>query len=380
MRHWRTASTAIVLAALAVCAAPAAHARQDVVKLNAFQMLQLYDRDRATAVANFGTNLHIDSVWDEIKANGQKWIKAGGPADAPRRRMLLATFLLEVIDRLAPRDLKFAAKPVERPGKGGGSFPPDPTVRRLLEWICDDIRSQHETQPLERVWHLALIAEYEHIVGKGILSDSYLDALAEHMVHAEKRLPAEPRWVLIRAWLAAHEKPPLPLVGPCGVALKSDHVWETCDAMFMDHSEEKYAKAMATPGVEAEARIEFAELHLKREHWDTVIQLTNEADGLTDDPELRYMSALLRGFAYNAKDDPRRAAASFQLALNAVPRAQTAAINLATALLLDGSPETVPTIVDSALSADVVDPWLFHRGGEYRHFPEYMATLRNGLK
>ena len=392
----------VLVIAVAVLAPPA-HARApQAMEMNALDMLNLYEGDRALAVASFGDHLHLDSIWDEIKKKniGEHWIAANGKADENRRRLLLATFVIEVINLEDPDEWSCnpaprrgpappAAPPFRLGAPSGGAQPPPSavgpcdTVKRMIEWVCSDLRDQRLPPPLERTWHMAVEALLEHLfetANDRKTKDFYRAFLAEHTLHAESRFPNEGRWLLIRAWLADHEPPPLGLVGPCGYALMSDHIWETCDAMFFDHTEDKYEKAMAAADVAAEARVEFARLHLKREHWDTVLMLLNEADRLTKDPELRYLAFLMEGFAYDAKHDPRHATGAFQLALNAVPRAQTAAINLASDLLLDGARDSASRLLDAALTNPADDPWLLHNAGEYRNWPKYIGTLRKDLK
>jgi hypothetical protein len=292
--------SALLLTA-AILAPPARAQAPQAVQMNALDMLNLYESNRALAVASFGDHLGLESIWDEVKGKGEKWINANGKAEADRRRLVLATFIL---------------------------------------------------------------------------------------LQAEQRFPDEPRWLLIRAWCANHHPMPPPLgPHPCWDHLvTSDHIWETCDARFWANTDKEYEKAMAVPAIAAEARVEFSLLHLKREHYDVVLTLLNEADRLTQDRELRYLSALIQGFAYEATHDPRRAAAMFQLALNAMPRAQTAGVNLGANLILDqagpggSARDSAAAFLTGALTAGVPDPWLTHREGEYRHWPQYIAELRKALK
>jgi hypothetical protein len=344
---------ALVLIVLGVAGSAHETLARQGVQLSAMDMLDLYEHDRRLAVASFGDHLHLDSVWDELKAGSHKWINAKGAKDADRRRLVLATFVLEVVNLRASDDT----------GPAG----------RLIDWVCDELRTRRDPLPAERTWHMALIALLEHW-GAG----SFLET---HLLHAEQRFPDEPRWLLIRAWCENHHGlPPPPPPHPCWDRVHSDHIWETCDAAFFAHTEDKYEQAMAVPAIAAEARVEFAFLHLKRAHYDVVLQLLNGAGSQTNDKELRYISELLQAWAYTGKGDTKRATAAFQLAANAIPHAQTAAIGLASNLLILGSRDAGARLLDAALTSDVADPWLSHRGGEYRRWPQLIAQLREALK
>ncbi len=357
LRRW----IAVVLIGAAVVATPAARSRQ-ALALNTMEMLDLYERHRDLAVAGFGDHIHLDSVWNELMRDGKTWIDADGKDHADRRRLVLVTFIVDVLDRLAPED-----------GRENATMRP-----RLIDWACDQLAAHHPL-PAERDWRLAIIATLEH-------RRSFL-LVAQQLERASQRFPDEPRFLLVRAWLATERpsapssaSPGPPNPNPCLDALTDDHIWHTCDAPFFHDSKERFERAMQVPSIAAEARVQLAELHIKREHPDVAIELLRGADGMTDDPQIKYLCALLEGWAYMQKNDPARATTAFRRALAAIPNGQSAAVGLAANLLLDGNRDEPANLITRVLTNSVTDPWRTHWWPEYRRWPELMARLRGELQ
>ena len=319
------------------------------------EMLEMYDRDRERAVAAFGRGLHIDSVYDDLTREGKRWIAADGKAHEERRKLVVATFVLEVVERLAP-------------GESGG------TINRLIVWARQFLIDQKVPSRLEITWHLALIGLLEyHPVGG--------DALGVEMEYVRDRYPADPAFNLPWGFLAVQNDLPRGIANLDLVDMKSrDHPWDTWNADYLTRAETYYQKALADPATSAEARVRIAEFRLRRGSPDGALDVLKPADGESHDPAIRYLSALLQGWAFEAKTDDENATRSFRKALAFIPNAYAAAVGLAAELTVAGSRDEAGDVMQEALLHPVADPWLSHLYPDYRRYPDLMAKLRTELK
>ena len=120
----------------------------------------------------------------QIRRVGARW---AGPRDAPdaaRRRLAVATYIVEFID------LNFEAS--WKRGFGGD----------LIEWACELLR-EAPPRAAERAWHLSAIALFERAhafeLRVPVPSQRYGLQSLPHVTHAEQRFPGDGQWTLARA-------------------------------------------------------------------------------------------------------------------------------------------------------------------------------------
>jgi|SRR5579862_4518436 len=324
------------------------HAQQQL-ELSTMEMVDLYERRRETALRALGDRLHVDSIFDDLTRQGAAWIDARGKSEAPRRALVMATFVLEVVDHAFP----------------------SATTAKLITWVRQQVLDRQKPSEIERLWHLALIAQLE------VNQDA--DQMARELEYVRDRFPTEPEFELARGWLEYSQYQPgesMLWQSKMGV----DHLWNSWEIPFLEHAEALYSKALADPAAGAEARVRIAELRLKRNHPDEALEILQDADRLSHDTDVRYLSALEEGWAYGLKNDRAHAITAFRRALAFLPAAPIASIALSGQLLIDGQRDEAMTVIDESLNSDVTDPWLYHRVPEYRHWPEWIAKLREVLQ
>lgn len=381
-------------------AAPRVRARQ-ALELNAVEMLDLYERRRELALTGFGTNLHVDSVYDELTREGKKWVAAKGPAEIDRRRLVLATFVLEIVERLAPdREQTMAESEIRALARGtaaprGGGSATAPTNRssaaaadtewgvamRLVNWVRQQLVDQRTAPPLEIVWHQAFIGLIQYYAMKegGAPNTMVIGDLKIELEYLRDRYPKEPQFLLAWAWGDYWDyRPDASMLW--SEKMDVDHLWDTWDIPFLHSAEGYYAAALANASTAAEAKVRIAEMRLKRNDPDGALAILHDVDATSGDREIRYLSSLEQGWAYDMKGDVAKSIESFRRALAFLPDAQTASIALAGALMIGGQPDEASDLVDRALTEHVLDPWIFHRYPAFEHYPDLMNKLREELK
>jgi tetratricopeptide (TPR) repeat protein len=387
----KTAVTIVLLFAVSqLGAAPRARARQRL-ELNAMEMLDLYERRRDLALTGLQDKLQIVSIYGELTGGAKKWISEKGPAEAPRRRLVLATFVLEVVQHMAPtremspaestvRALAWAGAPPKAAPNSTGAPPRtslDPLTNwgvalRLLQFVRQELVNQKEPLPLETVWHQALIGLLEYY--------GHTDGLYEELNYMRERYPHDTAFLLPHAWAEYYSyRPPPPSMLWADKVVK-DHIWDTWDTGLFHFGEDYYADALANPPTAAEARVRIGEMRVKRNDADGALEILHEVDMMSHDKEVRYLSSLEQAWAYLLKDDKPHAMDSYRRALAFVPDAQAASVGLAGLLVIDGQPDEANDVMTRALTGDVLDPWMFHRYPAYMHFDELLERLRTELK
>jgi tetratricopeptide (TPR) repeat protein len=104
--------------------------------------------------------------------------------------------------------------------------------------------------------------------------------------------------------------------------------------------------------------------------------------GLPAEPAVRYWLHLFRGQAYERDDRPADAMASYRLALEAVPQAQSAVFALAALLIEQHQPDEAAALVSSALAITTppLDPWVYYQYPHFRLWPGVMTELRRVVR
>ena len=134
--------------------------------------LERYVSDPVAAVRDVSTT-SLSDIASELRRDGTTWMLAKGAGQANQRRLIAATFAIDVagaqIDA-APND-----------------------VALLVDWACEQVRKRLPSDA-ERQWQIAALALLEGV--------GNLQAVEAHLQHAVARFPAEPQWQHTRAWMA----------------------------------------------------------------------------------------------------------------------------------------------------------------------------------
>jgi tetratricopeptide (TPR) repeat protein len=393
--------------ALVVSAVSALNAQTRSVTLA--EALDLYERGDRNVLPAL-RRIDSSALLLNLRKAAPAWIKARGPSESPRRRLVMASFALE-----ASADATF---PIA-----------------LIEYACDQLRPPNGPKvplPAERRWHEAALAVIE---AKGSF-----EQVQDHLWHLNTRFKNEPYALLADAWrrqaewealpelvaqipsagdlptivppgqraqeriIARGESPfePMPyrrnatLRAPTAfdrafnrVALPpaprsdvSNSVWTTPDQK-RDVGRgviRAYEKAAANPASGAEARLRLGYLQLvSGKPVDALAQLS-QVPALTHENAVLYLCDLFVGWASERLDRMSDAEAAFRRALDRAPSGRSAAIWLAGRLQAQGKLAEAQDVVDATLAASgAADPWPAFAQGAFRRWPVLIEALRTAL-
>ena len=291
--------------------------------------------------------LSREALWSgagDFRREAVAWIADGGAADAPRRRLLVATYVLDLLkdveDGLLWQDGQAAAS--------------------LVEWACARLR---ESAPLsaERAWHVAALAELER--------SSTVTILERQLDHAEARVPGGERWPLVRAlideWRSEdRRRDDGTLAAPGGLAARA-----------LQHFEQAASKT----AVRQEALLRWAAYESDLGKSDAALTRLDQI-GDANDPFIRYWLGLVRGRVLRRLNRPEDAITAYRSAVAEFPSAQSGAFGLAAALVsvrhLTEASTVVSRAVVTSTDSSVPDPWKTYRSPDVRLWPRALDELR----
>jgi len=289
-----------------------------------------------------------------LKHGAPEWIAATGPRDEPRRRLLVATYVLHLL----------ASQEDPLLWQGGGSpfhYQRSLPAIELLEWACRFLRDEPQAVT-ERWWHLGAIALLER--------HGAAQALILHLDHAHGRFPGEDRWVLgraiaeeLRTWPEARDARPLILAPEVTAAVVG-----------------RYEEAAARDSIRAEAWIRLGYFELRRHRPDAALLRFRQA-GTPVEPALRYWQSLFAGQALERAQRAPEAIDAYRAALDAAPDAQSAALALAGALVAARRDSEAWTLVQRVLAVQPAshDPWADYVQPDWRFWDRVKTELRKAV-
>jgi tetratricopeptide (TPR) repeat protein len=277
----------------------------------------------------------------DLRNQAPTWVAERGPAEAARRRLAVATYVLGVLgnveDSFLWQDTQAAAT--------------------LLEWACALLREAPPV-PVELGWHAAGLSLLERAAPP--------DLILRHLAHAEARFPGQGRWALLRA------------------AVEEQRTWAASaggDALVVTpklHASvaARYQEATTHESVREEAEVRWGFFELAQGLTDAALTHFDRA-GTPADQIVRYWLLLFKGRALEQVNRVDDAVAAFRLAMGVAPFAQSAALALAGALVSHHRPAEAAEIVSRSLSvADRgLDPWVYYATPDGRFWPGIMADL-----
>jgi hypothetical protein len=332
----------------------------------------------------FPTTAMLQTALDR-EAN--EWILAEGPELAPRRRVVVASFVIDLVrdqyDQLHRRDGLGPFQDLPRDLREGAWS----QLKPLVEWACGLLRRQPQPAPGEREWFRAATELFKDFrdpdvwtpIGVVITDHSEYGRPSGHLAHAMARFPGEPRMALDLAERFAtaegeflYTATEIPRQQAQRLALRawagSTFLGDAQEHRVADllEAERELRPLEADMALRAQVHLHlgclamcFAEHAIARRYFDDI-------EPWTKNPCVVYLAHFLRGHVDELDGRAQDAQAAYRLALGVVPHAQSSSTPLAALLWLDGRVNEAADLVSAGLSAAATtdDPWLaFDFGG-----------------
>ena len=249
----------------------------------------------------------------------------------------------------------------------------------LFEDACKALRQLPPQGRFEAAWHAAAFS---------VLSARYASVISvdDHLKHIRGRFE-EGRMALIRAmpgeraaWREATQIQPT-LAGPDptegGLPSRS-----RLGHAHMRDVVKLFEAARRFESVRAEATLRQAALLATWQKHDEALPLLATVEGMSDDPWLRYMTALLSGRSLEATGRSKDAQAAYQFAVSLQANGKAARLALASMVFAAGMREEADRLVGEALSerAGPPDPWKEFLGGDFRFLEVRRTAMRGQLR
>lgn len=250
----------------------------------------------------------------------------------------------------------------------------------LFEDACKAVRQLPLQGEFEAAWHAVALS---------VLSARYAGVISvdDHLKHIRGRFD-EGRIALIRtmrgernAWYEATQviQPtfdgPDPTGGMVPLLGRRGHA-EMRDVVKL------FEAARQFESVRAEATLRQAAMLSTWGAHGEALPLLAAMGGLSDDPWLRYMAALITGRSLEANGRGKDAQAAYQSAVNLQTNGKAARLALASMVFATGGREEADRLVSEALSerAGPVDPWKEFLGGDFRFLEVRRIAMRKQLR
>ena len=344
--------------ALLLSSGLAIDARAQAIDASPMDLLQFYEMGQHDPVAQALERAATGDFVDLLKAlqrEGTAWIAADGPKWMTSRRQVVATFALEA-----------ARAGLETQWENSKAF---------IEWACTLLRRQPTASAFERAWHLAALAVLE--------GSRDLNAIRLHLAHIEKRVPDEARLRLARAFVLETEywndaqAGPVTFATPLGPPARTDRE--------RDEGADEIVRAL-TPlaGVAAtanEAIMRLGFFLLRAGQPDAALRRFRLL-ATPDDPGQAHLVHLFSAWAHQRLGRKDDAIGAYRAALDSIPAAQTASLQLAVLLHTEGRAAEAKTVMDAMLARQipVFDPWRNFGYGDLRRWPLLISDLRRMLQ
>jgi tetratricopeptide (TPR) repeat protein len=293
----------------------------------------------------------LQTLLRTLKTAAPGWIAADGAQQQRRRRLVVATYVLQILNTEEDPYLWL----------GGGTYgryhQPLPAAA-LLEWAADFLK--HDAPLLaERWWHLGAIALLER--------SKAVEELVLECDRARGRFPDEDRWVLARA--LARELPSWPQV-------RDGRMFSASGGSRLFG----YEDAVARVSVKGEAELRIGYFELRSGRPNAALKDFEQVGNPTD-PALRYWLGLFQGQALEQVSRETDAVAAYRRAFDAAPFAQSAALALAAALAADHRAPEAAALTERTLTIRPVpfDPWAIYTLPDIRFWPRATAELRSAV-
>jgi hypothetical protein len=360
-----------------------------------------YDR----APGSIKTLSQGDFVVQSLLTNGPVWIQGGSdPAQVSRRRLVAASFALEVANGLSREDAftvdslrKFLEVRTRLIAWGGLALTTSRVVDQKLSAVP---KADLPVMPAERLWFRSAAAMLE-AGWVGLLDIRSLDLEAMSVRKwptypilslAFIRFPDDPHLLLARAateeqsgFVPSHvlyDANQLPQAAFLESVLAQI---DPSASRVLEQALKHYRDLQGSEVVGAEANLRLGYVELVRGHRSAARDAFGQSNRLPADTFTRYLSRLLTGLAWQQDSRGSEAEAAYRSALEVLPRVHSGSALLAAALFFDGHRAEATTVLDAGFlerpGAD--DPWrtfLLRRAGDGRTWPAVLLELRAALR
>lgn len=318
-----------------------------------------------------GPNVH--DLRGQLEDRGESWTTARGPAAAPARRLAAASLALELSSYLLwPEDV-------------------DP----LVEWGCQLVRKDASGRVADRLWFRASVAILSRTRDDGRLVTRAGPGVPrgqrilpkprdlDHVSHARRRYPDEPRFELAEAMMAAvvaDTEPPrdAPWVDDSRLDKQSFEAIRRAQAR---RAIEQFERLRNIPAIAHESDLRIGHLKMTLHDLSGALPHLDRAS-TSDDPFVAYLSLFLSGRALERLGQLAEATRLYRLALGVLPHTQSSSQALASLLLRQGQSDEAHLLAARTLGARprTDDPWRLLGYGDLRFVPTLMYRLRGALE
>lgn len=344
--RWIAASLALIVcagASIAIRAQKRTALVQQAQDIGVMDALDLYELGDPAVIAMVATPRQVGSIQEALTRDGRAWIRAHGKDEEPRRRLVATTFALEAVRHSID------------------TYEVWPFLL-LLRWAGDEWRSDSKPSPNELLWRKAEIGLIQSV--------GYFKGVSDELSAARDRFPKEPRWALVKAWLAEFAGRPRP-------SPPLEHIAEVAPSII-----QAYVDASVLPDVSAEAHVHLAYLFTSKNENAAAVDHAEEAVKRSAEPDIQSLAHLIRGWALTRAGRSTDALAAFRDAHNILPASQSAALWFSDALFLSGDRHEATLVVDDTLRAGLgeLDPWRLYPRGDFRLWPRLIVQLREAWR
>lgn len=354
--------------------------------------LDLYSEGRYDeAVRDVTLIAHMEAIYDDLLTAGGPWVLAVDSDEQQRRRLVAASFALEIAAVQPPRDdpnwRMFELSLVRERLAAWGAValvqrvPAAPTIHRPPMTV--------PKQPKERLWYHAAAAllqngaTYRALVKPADDENALRPAVVFPLLDdvALRRFPDDPTLILARAGALLSSSDAS--VSLMGARRPSDR---TGVAFFTDNgrarqAESIYRRLLNDPVVGADANLRLGFIRLLRGDESEARRLLAEVDRRSTDFDAKYCARVLTAWAWQVEKRHAEALVSYRAALELAPNAHTAAVPVAFALQTEGRLEEAEALLHAALIATPRprDPLLTLDRWDGRTFPDRLRVLKEAL-
>jgi tetratricopeptide (TPR) repeat protein len=369
--------------------------------------------------------VRLDPLFLEWMSLAPRWIASGEAGRASRRRLVAASFALEIAHARAAVQW-FLRYP-------------------FVAWACGELRSSPPPpHPGERWWHLAAIAvmqdndDWPHVMGglwTQARASAYLrrtpklffgdadreEAATGHLAHARAAVPGEVRWRLAEVHFEESQTVLEAAAGPIGIgghqmpraerdqlarAAAGQHVGpplgpmsKAAAAAALDRLGripsliQRYESLNGVPSLRGDVSLHLGFLRIRLEEWDEALVHLREVPRLTPEPALVSLSHHFAGWVYQQTGQRDAAIEAYRQALATSPGSRSTSILLAAQLLDAGRQADAYALLHGALEARRTpgtfaaaepdpppDLWPLYPRGDAVLLPTYLARLREAIR
>jgi tetratricopeptide (TPR) repeat protein len=345
----------------------------------AVDLLNLYGTGQFdAALGALSDKTDFEDLLKQLKRDGPAWIEAQGPAEHDRRQLAAATLALEAARIDEWNEWKWIqGQPLMSiaGSPGAGSYAPLAVLTwkpapLLIEWGCELLRQHTTPLPIERWWQLAAVAVAQRSedaqfligdpkigLGAGQNEIGNLKKEIKHLDHVSERCPDEPRFMLAQ-----------------GIARE----WLDDDPLMRGNAMNAFGGVKDHWAVGAEATLRLGAIHFRQKSFDEAIKTFAEADSVTRDRYVVFLSRYFTAQAYERQGKLLEAEVAYRRAASTVPHAQSASLALAGLVFARGQRIEAQQIAAGALTADPMpaDPWREYIHADDRFWPYLLNKLR----